>query len=47
MLDPDDSAQTDEAPPAVVAHAGRSLRSVANVISLAARSRGQQKQTGE
>lgn len=47
LLAPDDAAQADEAPPAVVAHAGRSLRSVANVISLAARSRGQQKQTGD
>jgi len=47
VLAPDDAAHADEAPPAVVAHAGRSLRSVANVISLAARSRGQQKQTGD
>jgi chromosome segregation ATPase len=47
LLAPDDAAQADEAPPAVVAHAGRSLRSVANVISLAARSRGQQKQSGD
>jgi uncharacterized protein YoxC len=43
----DDAAQASEATPAVAVHAGRSLRSVANVISLAARSRGQQKQSGE
>jgi hypothetical protein len=46
-LESDAMAQADEAPPAAVAQGGRSLRSVANVISLAARSRSQQKQTGD